>query len=132
MALGLFQPFLVLQLIERCCAGAGQVQGLHSEYERLRLESEGGKSASRAAAGDEAGRLQASLQAAQREKEQMQQELTAAQKARRTAEANVEALRSQTKARAGIACRISRAQWLWRNCLSWCMCAVACLMCWLC
>ena len=74
------------------------MQGLHSEYERLRLESEGGKSTSRAAARDEATRLQASLQSAQRDKEQMGQELQAAQKARRTAEANVEALKSQTKA----------------------------------
>ena len=75
-----------------------QVQGLHSEYERLRLESEGGKSTSGVAASTEAARLQSSLQAAQRDREQMGQELQGAQRARRTAEANVEALKSQTKA----------------------------------
>lgn len=51
-----------------CC----QVHGLHSEYERLRLEHEDGQNGLKVADKDQAAKQKASLQAAHKQNEELQ------------------------------------------------------------
>ncbi|KAK9809219.1 hypothetical protein WJX72_011554 [[Myrmecia] bisecta] len=72
-----------------------QVQGLHIEYNRLTKEHDG--SAARPAVDAEVAKLKASLEAQKKEKQQIEAKLEEAQAIRKTAVANAEALKSQSK-----------------------------------
>lgn len=74
-----------------------QVQGIHAEYERLRLESDGGGKGSKSTGDSELAALRESVQKAEKSKQDMEAQVQQAIKLRRTAESNVEALKSQTK-----------------------------------